>query len=101
MFEIMYVFQILVVDIVCSMNLSVLASPGDTRSSVDWNEPVITGWDGPTKFSSTSLPGIDIFLIGTHEVNYTQHFAAEYSVVLECSFFVSVGGEYKFLIPSV
>ncbi|XP_071804174.1 uncharacterized protein [Asterias amurensis] len=91
--ECSFTVTVTVVDIVCPKNVSVLASPGDTSSSVDWNEPVITGWNGPTSFTSTAQPGTDTFLIGTHQVDYTQRFAAEYNVVLECSFFVSVGGQ--------
>ncbi|XP_033640186.1 low-density lipoprotein receptor-related protein 2-like isoform X3 [Asterias rubens] len=91
--ECSFTVAVTVVDIVCPMNVNVLASPGDTSSSVDWNEPVITGWNGPTSFTSTAQPGTDTFLIGTHQVNYTQRFAAKYNVVLECSFFISVGGQ--------
>ena len=87
------------VDIICPMNLSVIAEPGDNSSSVDWNEPVVTGWNGQTSLTSSLPPGT--FLIGIHKVDYTQRFEQQYMVVLECSFFISVGGEYKLLLKAV
>ncbi|XP_038051810.1 deleted in malignant brain tumors 1 protein-like [Patiria miniata] len=80
-----------VVDIVCPANVTALASPGLNRTSVNWIEPDLTGWDGPTNFTSTANPG-DSFLIGTHKVTYQQWFA-KYGVLLECSFFGTVVGQ--------
>ncbi|XP_033640242.1 uncharacterized protein LOC117300656 [Asterias rubens] len=89
--ECSFIVTVTVVDIICPMNLSVIAEPGDNSSSVDWNEPVVTGWNGQTSLTSSLPPGT--FLIGIHKVDYTQRFEQQYMVVLECSFFISVGGQ--------
>ncbi|XP_038052402.1 hyalin-like [Patiria miniata] len=79
------------VEFVCPANHSVIASPGLNSTSVSWSEPDLTGWDGPTNFTSTSNPGVEL-LIGTHRVDFQQYFEA-YNLNLECSFFVVVLGE--------
>ncbi|XP_038051570.1 uncharacterized protein LOC119724542 [Patiria miniata] len=78
-----------VVDLMCPANFTVDAEPGSTNTSVDWMEPVLTGWDGPTNFTSSFSPG-DELEIGSNVVNYRQQF--EYGLILDCSFSVQVIG---------
>ncbi|XP_038058173.1 uncharacterized protein LOC119729609 isoform X2 [Patiria miniata] len=77
------------VDLVCPANFTVDAKPGSTRTSVNWMEPVVTGWDGPTNFTSSLSPGVEL-QIGSHVVNYRQQF--EYGLNLNCLFSVQVIG---------
>ncbi|XP_038051809.1 uncharacterized protein LOC119724704 [Patiria miniata] len=77
------------VDLDCPVNRTVDAEPGSTSTSVDWMEPVVTGWDGPTNFTSSLSPGVELH-IGSHVVNYRQWF--EYGLSLNCSFSVQVIG---------
>ncbi|XP_038052381.1 uncharacterized protein LOC119725091 [Patiria miniata] len=80
-----------VVGITCPNNITAFASPGLNEASVNWIEPDLTGWGGPTNFTSTASPG-DQFLIGTRRVSYQQQFPM-YGVSLECSFFVTMEGQ--------
>ena len=81
----------LVVAIVCPTSVSVAASPGATGARVNWQEPDLTGWNGPTNFTASADPG-DVFPIGTHEVNYRQRFET-YDLVLQCTFNVTIIGK--------
>ncbi|XP_022106237.1 hyalin-like isoform X2 [Acanthaster planci] len=85
-----FVIQVTVVDLVCPENMTALANPGSKRSSVNWMEPDLTGWNGPTNLTSSANPG-SVFMIGTHRVSYQQWFAA-YELGLDCSFSVMVVG---------
>ncbi|XP_038051801.1 adhesion G-protein coupled receptor G6-like isoform X3 [Patiria miniata] len=80
-----------VVKLVCPANFSALATPDSTSTSVSWSEPDLTGWNGPTNFTSSNNSGVEL-LIGAHRVDYQQWFAA-YNLHLECSFFVVVQGQ--------
>ncbi|XP_038051797.1 adhesion G-protein coupled receptor G6-like [Patiria miniata] len=80
---------VIVVDLVCPANFTVDTEPGFTNTSVNWMEPVVTGWDGPTNFTSSFSPG-DELEIGSNDVNYQQRF--EYGLSLNCSFSVQVIG---------
>ncbi|XP_038051558.1 hyalin-like [Patiria miniata] len=86
-----FTVTVTVVELFCPATVSALASPGSTSTSVSWSEPDLTGWDGPTNFTSNNIPGVR-FLIGTHRVDYQQCFAA-YNLHLDCSFFVEVQGQ--------
>ncbi|XP_022088748.1 deleted in malignant brain tumors 1 protein-like [Acanthaster planci] len=86
-----FTVTVAVVAIVCPANVTSLASPGWNRTSVNWIVPDLTGWDGPTNFTSNANPG-DVFLIGTHRIIYQQWFSL-HKVVLTCSFFVTVAGQ--------
>ncbi|XP_038051555.1 adhesion G-protein coupled receptor G6-like isoform X1 [Patiria miniata] len=86
-----FTVTVTVVELVCPANVSALASPGWTSTSVSWSDSDLTGWDGPTNFTSSYNPGVEL-LIGTHRVDYQQWFAA-YNLLLECSFFVVVQGQ--------
>ncbi|XP_038059975.1 uncharacterized protein LOC119730971 isoform X2 [Patiria miniata] len=77
------------VDLVCPANFTVDAKPGSTSTGVNWMEPVVTGWDGPTNFTSSLSPGVEL-QIGSHVVNYRQRF--EYGLNLNCLFSVQVIG---------
>ncbi|XP_038044139.1 adhesion G-protein coupled receptor G6-like [Patiria miniata] len=86
-----FTVTVTVVEIVCPANVSALASPGLNSTSVNWLEPDLTGWNGPTNVTSSNNSG-DELLIGTHRVDYQQWFAA-YNLHFECSFSVVVQGQ--------
>ena len=71
--------------------MTVLANPGSTETSANWQEPDLTGWYGAANISSSAVPG-DIFLVGNHTITYQQWFG-KHGLVLKCSFFVVVVGE--------
>ncbi|XP_071793327.1 adhesion G-protein coupled receptor G7-like [Asterias amurensis] len=78
------------VSLTCPVLEVVPASPGENSSSVFWNDPDVTGWDG-SNFTSTAKSG-DLFVIGTRNVTYNQWFGVN-NLQLTCSFNVSVVGQ--------
>ncbi|XP_071797061.1 uncharacterized protein [Asterias amurensis] len=78
------------VSLTCPVLEVVPASPGENSSSVFWNDPDVTGWDG-SNFTSTAKSG-DLFVIGTRNVTYDQWFGVN-NLQLTCSFNVSVVGQ--------
>ena len=78
------------VGLTCPVLEVVPASPGENSSSVFWNDPDVTGWDG-SNLTSTAKSG-DVFEIGTYNVTYDQWFGVN-NLQLTCSFNVSVVGK--------
>ncbi|XP_071788134.1 uncharacterized protein [Asterias amurensis] len=78
------------VGLTCPVLEVVPASPGENSSSVFWNDPDVTGWDG-SNFTSTAKSG-KVFEIGTYNVTYDQRFGVN-NLQLTCSFNVSVVGQ--------
>ena len=87
-----FFFRCLVVELVCPANVTALANPGSTQARVNWMEPDLTEWDGPTNLTSSSNPGAE-FVIGTHHMVSYRQFFAEFNLVLDCSFAVAVVGK--------